>query len=600
LVTSKPLQPAKQSIPATIADIFSTIMARNSPQVLMHRENGQWKSISARSFYERVAGVAAALRGWGITKGDRVAIISENRPEWSITDFAVLLSGALTVPLFPTLTAEQTKFLLKDSGARIAFVSTEKQLAKLLSVIADTAVEKIAIMNQVSSDRALSMQKIMSAGVLPDPDFESLAGSIRPEDVASIIYTSGTTGVAKGVMLTHGNMASNLACSLSEYDVGLGDISLSFLPLSHITARHVDFAVLYKGGVLAYVASVDQLPAALKEVRPTFLVAVPRVYEKVHVQVELRAKSLLSKWVYRWARTVGKANKKEILAGNTPRSWSWKLANRLVFSKIRASMGGRVKVFISGGAPLGYDLADWYATMGIRVHEGYGLTETSPVIALNTPAAHKIGTVGRPMRNVEVRIASDGEILVRGPSIFKSYWNRTAETSAAFENGWFKTGDVGHLDADGFLSVTDRKKDLIKTSAGKFIAPQPIENSLKHNAMVAEAVVFGDQRKSAGVLIAPNFALLEKWAAENDVPFSSRQELVEDSKIRALYQGIVNQVNAGLADFEKLRKILVISEELRVEDGMLTASMKLRRRMVEQKFQDLMEKTSPTGKPTAL
>lgn len=554
------------------------------------------------------AGVAAALRGWGISKGDRIAIISENRPEWTISDFAIALSGAVVVPMFPTLSPDQTKFLLQDSGARAAFVSTKKQLKKLLSISGETAIEKIVVMDQPETGQAgsnrndddnsgpisvVSMREIMERGTSPDPEFESAASRIAPDDLASIIYTSGTTGIPKGVMLTHENLATNIASSLCEYSVGPGDISLSFLPLSHITARHVDFAVLYRGGTLAYVSSIDQLPAALKEIQPTFLVAVPRVYEKVHAQLEVKTKDIPKKWIYAWAKAVGNSHKKEILAGKVPRSLSWKLANRLIYSKLRSAMCARVKVFISGGAPLGYNLADWYATMGIRIHEGYGLTETSPVIAVNTPDAHKIGTVGRPLKNVEVRIADDGEILVRGPSIFRSYWKRPEETSAAFTDGWFKTGDVGNLDADGFLSVTDRKKDLIKTSGGKFIAPQPIENSLKHNSLIAEAAVFGDQRKSAGVLIAPSFPVLEKWATENNVPFSTRQELVEDPKVRTLYQSIVNQVNAKLADFEKLRKVFLIPEELRVEDGMLTASMKLRRRMVEEKYKHLIEKAAP-------
>ena len=612
---SNPFPPSEPTIPRTLAEIFAGVMERNSPQPLMYKEGGQWKALSRTKLYGMTAGVAAALRRWGISKGDRIAIISENRPEWTISDFAIALSGAVVVPMFPTLSPDQTKFLLQDSGARAAFVSTKKQLKKLLSIAGETGVQKIVVMDQPEGDQAggdrtgdeptgkdqcggvsvASMRDIMEHGASPDPEFESAASRITPDDLASIIYTSGTTGVPKGVMLTHENLATNIAFSLREYCVGPGDVSLSFLPLSHITARHVDFAVLYRGGTLAYVSSVDQLPAALKEIQPTFLVAVPRVYEKIHAQLEVKTKDFPKKWIYAWAKTVGNSHKKEILAGKVPRSLSWKLADRLIYSKLRSAVCSRVKVFISGGAPLGYNLADWYTTMGIRIHEGYGLTETSPVIAVNAPGAHKIGTVGKPLKNVDVRIADDGEILVRGPSIFRSYWKRPEETAAAFSDGWFKTGDVGNLDAEGFLSVTDRKKDLIKTSGGKFIAPQPIENSLKHNSLVAEAVVFGDQRKSAGVLIAPSFPMLEKWASENNVQFASRQELVEDPKIRALYQNIVHQANSKLADFEKLRKVFLIPEELRVEDGMLTASMKLRRRVVEEKYKHLIEKTALAG-----
>jgi len=351
----------------------------------------------------------------------------------------------------------------------------------------------------------------------------------------------------------------------------------------------VDFAMLYRGVTLACVSAVDQLPQALMEVRPTIFVGVPRVYEKVHAQVDLKAKGFPKRWIYRWALAVGRSHRDEVLAGQTPTSTAWKLANLLIFSKVRAGLGGRAEIFVSGGAPLGRELAEWYADIGIRIHEGYGLTETSPVIAVNNPEAHKLGTVGKPLPNVEVRIAEDGEVLVRGPSVFKGYWNRPDETRSALVDGWFKTGDIGNLDADGFLSITDRKKDLIKTSGGKFIAPQPLENSLKHNALIAEAVVLGDKRKFPSVLIAPSFSVLEEWARANRVAFSSRQELVADPKVRGLYEGIVGELNDRLARFEQLKKVLLVAEEFSPENGALTASMKLRRRVVEERYQRQIE-----------
>jgi long-chain acyl-CoA synthetase len=305
--------------------------------------------------------------------------------------------------------------------------------------------------------------------------------------------------------------------------------------------------------------------------------------------VDQKAKGFPKEWIYRWALAVGQEHKPEILAGKTPTSFGWKLANRLLYSKVRAGMGGRAHLFISGGAPLGRELAEWYATIGIRIHEGYGLTETSPVIAVNTPKAHKLGTVGKPLPNLEARIAEDGELLVRGPSVFKGYWNRPQETENAFVDGWFKTGDIGNLDADGFLSITDRKKDLIKTSGGKFIAPQPLENSLKHNALIAEAVVLGEKRKFPAVLIAPYFTLLEEWARANQVPFKSRQELVEDPRVRELYEGIVADMNRNLARFEQLKKVVLIADEFSAEDGTLTASMKLRRKVVEDRYHRQIE-----------
>jgi long-chain acyl-CoA synthetase len=574
----------------TLNEIFFAVVERDDRVVVMHRRAIQWVSISSSELYQSAAGVARALREWGISRGDRVAILSENRPEWTIADFACLLIGAVVVPVYATLTGEQTAYILRDSGARAIFVSSEKQLQKVQSIQDQTAVERIVVMDGVETANAVRMERLMHGGPKErDAQFDSEARAIRPDDLATIIYTSGTTGTPKGAMLTHGNMASNIAYSLSGFDVRGGEISISFLPLSHVTARHVDFAMLSRGVTLAYVSALDQLPQALLEVRPTIFVGVPRVYEKVHAQVDIKAKGFPKKWIYRWALSVGRAHRAEILVDRIPASLAWKLCNHLVYSKVRAGMGGRAEVFISGGAPLGRELAEWYADIGIRIDEGYGLTETSPVIAVNSPKAHKLGTVGKTLPNIEVRIAEDGEILVRGPSVFKGYWNRPQETQAALVDGWFKTGDIGTLDADGFLSVTDRKKDLIKTSGGKFIAPQPLENSLKHNALIGEAVIVGDKHKFPAVLIAPCFPVLEDWARANQVGCSSRNEMVAHPKVKALYEGIVSDLNQNLARFEQLKKVLLIAEEFSPENGALTASMKLRRRVVEERYRDRIE-----------
>ena len=575
---------------STLNEIFFAVVDRDDRVVVMHRRAIQWVSISSSEFYQSVVGVARGLREWGISKGDRVAILSENRPEWTIADFACLLIGAVVVPVYATVTGEQTAYILRDSGARAVFISSEKQLAKVRGVQDQTVIERIAVMDAVETADAVQMQRLMQDGPKErDAQFDSAARAAEPDDPATIIYTSGTTGTPKGARLTHSNLASNIACSLSGFTIAAGEISISFLPLSHVTARHVDFALLYRGVTLAYVSAVDQLPQALLEVRPTIFVGVPRVYEKIHGQVDLKAKGFLRKRIYRWAMTVGRAHRAEILADQTPAAFAWKLANLLVYSKVRAGMGGRAAVFISGGAPLGRELAEWYADIGIRIDEGYGLTETSPVIAVNSPKEHKLGTVGKPLSNVEVRIAEDGEILVRGPSVFQGYWNRPEETQAALVDGWFKTGDIGNLDADGFLSITDRKKDLIKTSGGKFIAPQPLENSLKHNALIAEAVVVGEKHKFPAVLIAPHFPALEDWAHVNQVAFSSRKYLVTHAKVRALYEGIVADLNQNLARFEQLKKVILIAEELSPENGALTASMKLRRRVVEERYRSQIE-----------
>jgi long-chain acyl-CoA synthetase len=574
----------------TLNEIFFAVVERDDRVVVMHRRAIQWVSISSAELYQNVVGVARALREWGISRGDRVAILSENRPEWTIADFACLLIGAVVVPVYTTLTGEQTAYILRDSGARAIFVSNEKQLQKIRSIQDQTAVEKIAVMDAAETAHAVQMQRLMHDGPKErDAQFDSGARVVGPDDLATIIYTSGTTGTPKGAMLTHGNMASNIAHSLSGFDVRGGEISISFLPLSHVTARHVDFAMLSRGVTLAYVSVLDQLPQALLEVRPTIFVGVPRVYEKVHAQVDIKAKGFPKRWIYRWALSVGRAHRDEILADQTPSSLAWKLCNHLVYSKVRAGMGGRAGVFISGGAPLGRELAEWYADIGIRIDEGYGLTETSPVIAVNSPKAHKLGTVGMTLPNIEVRIAEDSEILVRGPSVFKGYWNQPEETKGALVDGWFKTGDIGKLDADGFLSVTDRKKDLIKTSGGKFIAPQPLENSLKHNALIGEAVIVGDKHKFPAVLISPYFPVLEDWARANQIAFSSRKYLISHPKVTALYEGIIADLNRNLARYEQLKKVILIAEEFSPENGALTASMKLRRRVVEERYRDRIE-----------
>jgi long-chain acyl-CoA synthetase len=570
----------------TLNDILFAVCGNRRDRVMLQRGALGWAPISSREIYRSVVGIARTLESWGVRKGDRVAILSENRPEWTITDFAVLALGAVTVPIYATQTAEHIAFILNNSGARVIAVSTKNQLEKVLAIQQQTSLERILVMDPVETAHAVQMQELMLQGPTDfDPEFDARSQPIAPDDLATIIYTSGTTGTPKGAMLTHGNMASNIACSMEAFDFGKHDeVSVSFLPLSHVTARHVDFALLYRGVVLAYCPDLAQLAKTLTEVQPAIFIGVPRVYEKIRRQVIVKTAGFPKSAAYRWALSVGRAHRAETLAGIEPTTLAWKIADRLLFSKVRAAMGGKAEEFISGGAPLGLELAEWFADIGIPIHEGYGLTETSPVIAVNTPAAHKLGTVGKPLANLEVRIADDGEVLVRGPSIFKGYWNRPEETQAAFVDGWFKTGDIGYLDGQGFLSITDRKKDLIKTSGGKFIAPQPIENSLKVNPLIGTAVVFGDRRKFPAVLIAPHFPALEDWARENDVDFASREELVANAKVQELYEGIIEELNQNLARFEKLKRVLLVPEELSAEDGTLTHTFKVRRRGIEERY----------------
>lgn len=558
---------------------------------MSYERSDTWCDISSRELYARVYHTARQLQQWGIAKGDRVALIAENRFEWAITDWACLLLGVVDVPIYPTLTAEQTEFMLENSGAQAIFVSTQKQLEKILSIRARTRLEHVVVMDEINTAEAMRMSTIMQAEAPVDRDaqFDTAAKAVAPDDLATIIYTSGTTGVSKGVMLTHGNIASNLEQTGQSLGWQPGQVSLSFLPLSHVTARHVDYLCLLRGVTLAYCPSFDELAAKLQQTRPHLFVGVPRVYEKVRQEVDRRASSGLKHKIYAWALRIGQQHRAEIVRGEKPSDWRWKAANKLIYSKVYAWFGGRTQMFVSGGAPLGIDLARWYADVGIRILEGYGLTETSPVIAVNTPEANKLGTVGKPLANVECRIAPDGELLVRGPSIFKSYWHNPAETARAFEGDWFKTGDIGTIDALGFLSITDRKKDLIKTSGGKFIAPQPIEAKLKLSPLVAHPIVIGNGRKFASVIISPNFPALEQWARERDIAFHSREELVSDARVIEEFDRILADVNQDLAHFETIKKIVLVPDDFTVSAGEVTPTLKLRRRAIEEKYKEQID-----------
>jgi long-chain acyl-CoA synthetase len=574
----------------TLADIFSVAVSHNLERHVMFTHQDRQQFISSRQYYGYVTAIARALKQWGLKKGDRVAIVAENRPEWMIADFACVCTGIVDVPIYATLTAEQTAYVLSHSGARVVFLSTLEQLRKVQSIQAQTSVEKIVIMDNVGELNVLTMWPIMEqSSTDADPEFDEQARQIQPDDLATLIYTSGTTGTSKGVMLTHGNLTSVAMTSTRQTDWRKGDLCLSFLPLSHVTARHLDYVCLLNGVTLAY-CSFDQLPKMLKEAQPTIFVGVPRVYEKVRQEVERRAGSGIKKKIMDWALRVGQRHEREILNYERPKTLSWKLADKLVYSKLREGFGGRGRLYFSGGAPLGKDMGDWFCWMSIAIAEGYGLTETSPTISVNRRGNFKVGTVGKPNDIIQVKIAEDGEILVKGLQVFKGYWNNAEETKAAFTpDGWFKTGDIGQIDGDGFLNITDRKKDLIKTSGGKFIAPQPIENVLKTNVLIAQAAVIGDKRKYASVILSPHFPLLEDWARANQISFSSRRELVANNKVRDLYRGIVEDVNKKLAQFETIKKIMVVPDEFSVATGEITPTLKLKRRIIETKYKDQIE-----------
>jgi long-chain acyl-CoA synthetase len=582
---------------STINDLFLRVAAAGNPRaILWQDEFGNWQPISSDQIYQRVHALAKALLDWGETKGSSIALISENRWEWGISDFAILAIGAVNVPIYPTLTGEQIAVLLQDAGCRTAIVSTRQQFEKLTAVRGQTQLQRVLIMDSAAPPQgAIPFSEVLAGadagGFTRDAVFEALARSINPGDLATLIYTSGTTGEPKGVMLTHGNVATNQNFAVNDFSFDQSDCCISFLPLSHITARALDYAMYKSGAQVAYCSQFDKLPQAMKEVRPTVFVGVPRVYEKIRQEVERRAAlSPIRSRFLAWAIGVGTRTQSVVYAGGSPTSTAWKLSRKLVYGKVREAFGGRVRVFISGGAPLGIDTAKWFASAGIPVWEGYGLTETSPVIAINSPAKQKMGSVGQPLPNVELRFADDGELLVRGPSIFSGYWNKPGANSECFDaEGWFKTGDIAHLDSDNFLFITDRKKELLKTSGGKLVAPAAIENRLKNSRLVAQAALIGDKHKFLSALISPNFAALEEWAGQQGISHGDRRSLVANDRVIALYGEIVREANGGLASFETVKRFRVVPDEWSQDSGELTPSMKLKRRVIIAKYASVVD-----------
>jgi long-chain acyl-CoA synthetase len=577
----------------TLVDVVALVAAsKRERAVLWQDESGNWHPLSSAELLARVYTLANAFRSWGIVKGDRIALLAENRWEWPVVDFATLVLGAVDVPIYPTLIAEQIATLLIDSGARVAVVSTEAQYRKIASIRSQTPLERIVVLDQVadleSTPGVIALSSLLrgadTSGVDMQPWLRSF--DVKPEDLATLIYTSGTTGEPKGVMLTHSNIASNLNYSTRDFKWNANSSCISFLPLSHITARHLDYALFCYGATLAYCADFNRLPAALTAIQPTVFVAVPRVYEKIRDVVQQRAGSKPAlKKLFAWALATGRRHREEILLGQTPSSLSWRLADRLVFKKVKQAFGGKARDYIAGGAPLGVDTAGWFADVGIRIFEGYGLTETSPVLALNNAQNHRIGSVGKPIGSVEHRFAPDGELLVRGPFVFAGYWHKPEATREAIEaDGWFHTGDIGRVDEDGFLYITDRKKELLKTSGGKMIAPQPIEGKLTNSVLVANAVVLGDRHKFLCALIAPNFPALEDLARRQGIAFSSRADLVSNPAVKAEYHALVHTVNQTLANFETIKRFHLVPDEWSMASGELTPTMKLRRRVVVQRY----------------
>ncbi len=575
----------------TIAQRFSTVVGHGKPDAILTKESGSYAPISTAEFERRCVQLHLALRAEGIAKGDKVALLSENRWEWAAADFAMMTAGVISVPIYPTLPSDQVRYLLDHSEARAIFCSTAEQVEKVLAVRDELPGLGHVISFDKPDQAGVTHLSAMIADGDPEPaarsSFQAAADAVLEEDLASIIYTSGTTGVPKGVMLSHGNISSNIRDA--SIPVTPEDVALSFLPLSHIAERIADYVYFVNGVTVAYAESIEAVAANMGEVRPTIAVGVPRFYEKVHdkVMAAMAAAPAARRKIFHWALSVGKAAMPHRLAGKPlPGLLALKhaVAEKLVFSKLRGRLGGHIRLFVSGAAPLAQHLAEFFYALGLPICEAYGLTETSPVVSINRLESIRFGTVGQIIPNVDVRIAGDGEILVRGPNVMQGYYKMEAQTADVMNGDWFHTGDIGKLDNDGYLSITDRKKDMFKTSGGKYIVPAPIESRLKSSPLVELAVVVAERRNFPSALVVPSFDVLRAWADSQGIEASDNVELCADPQVRAHVMAEVANLCSEMASFERIKKIALIPQDFSIEGGELTPTMKVRRAKVYSKY----------------
>ena len=584
----------------TLAKVFlNTEKTYQKEALMLVKREGQYRPISTAEFSQRVRNISAGLRALGLKREDKLIILSENRPEWVMVDLAAICLGAVTVPIYTSLTPQQIRYIINDSEARFVVCSSPEMWAKLEVIKPELPlVVRYIMIEDLAPAGVLPLKEVEKEGEKENQqkpeEFEKIALSIGPDDLATIIYTSGTTGVPKGAMLSHYNLVSNVQALRSVIEFTNKDTALSFLPLSHVLERMCTFAWIYVGATIAYAESVDTVAQNLVEARPTIMVSVPRLFDKFYARVidNVLSSSSLKKKIFFWALKVGRKHAQKKINKEGISFWlkfRYRLAYKLVFSKIVEKTGGRVRFFVSGGAPLSRDIAEFFYAMGILVIEGYGLTETSPVIAVNRLEDFRFGSVGKIVPGVEVRIAPDGEIWARGPNVMKGYFKKEAETREAFEDGWFKTGDIGYLDKDGYLVITDRKKDIIVTAGGKNVAPQPIENTLKTSPYIANAVVVGNHRKFVSALVVPDFDKLEIYARENNITFANRQELIGRPEIYEFYMNEVDRLTPHLASYEKIKKITLLDRDFEIEAGEMTPTLKVRRKIVEDRYRHLID-----------
>jgi long-chain acyl-CoA synthetase len=565
----------------------------------------QIEGISSKELFEQVRDLSLGLSALGVRAGDRVAILSESRPEWLRTDLAVLTAAGVTVPVYPTLSASQARYIFQDCGAKVVVVSTSQQLEKVQQIRhLLPSLESVVVIDVAAASAGpavLSLAEVIARGhqrMMGEwgaaREFRDAVRAITPDHLATIIYTSGTTGEPKGVMLTHGSLAANMRAATLVLDVDQEDVALSFLPLSHSFERMAAYVYLFAGVTMVFAESFDTVGRDIVTVKPTIITGVPRAYEKMQARVmeKGQAGSAAKAAVFRWAVRAGVAKSAATLRGNAVgplTALKASIADKLVFTKIRAGLGGRIRFVVSGSAPLAVDTAEFFQAVGLPVIEGYGLTETAPILTVNPPVAPRVGTVGKAVPGVELRIASDGEILARGPNLMKGYYNKPEATADAVKDGWFHTGDIGHIDQEGYLTITDRKKDLLVTSGGKKIAPQPIEAVLKRNPLVGEAILLGDRRKYAAALIVPDFAALDRRLKELGRPPGEREALVTRPDVVALYQELIDALNRELSQFERIKRIALIPAQFTIETGELTPTLKVKRKVVEERWRDAIE-----------
>lgn len=590
----------------TLVEMFVSLTDTYAPTdrpVLMHKKRGSFSSIGYAELRDQVACCAHGLTALGLKRGDRIAILSENRPEWVITDQAALALGCADVPIYPSQTAKQIEFIVQDCGASVIVVSNQFQLTKVLKIFDEVrALKHVIMMNDLPADAppfVRSFESVIAAGRdghRRDPDLlRRAATEITPETLATIIYTSGTTGNPKGVMLSHANFVSNVTASAQCISITDKDLLLSFLPLCHVFERMAGYyTAMSCGATIAYAESIESVAENLLEVRPTIVCSVPRLFERIYSRIarKIEKDPPARRRIFYWAVAVGRAYqsaRKRRGAGIALRA-KHALADRLVFEKLRARTGGRIKYFVSGGAALPRELGEFFEAVGINILEGYGLTESSPVIAVSRLDAYRFGSVGKAIPGIEVRIADDGEILTRGPHVMLGYYNNRKATDEAIDReGWLHTGDIGMIDENGFIYITDRKKHLFVSSGGKNIAPQPIENLFAGAEFIDQFVLIGDKRMFLSALIVPDFDALKEYADAHGIHYTDKSELAKNAEIYRLIEQRIQETQKDLANFEKVRKFALLDHQLSIENGEMTPTMKIRRKAVEERYKDLIE-----------